>query len=121
MNLAWREAQGAGELGDRLEQPTSDNVDGFAMPPQGRDRLDRSADHFLDVTFGEPCERRFIGTDNVEAFAVDFFERNVAVHRSLRQRCDLGLAAGTARQFVYALDAAERAVAVETDRIEFGG
>ena len=73
MNLAWREAQGAGELGDRLEQPTSNNVDGFAMPPQGRDRLDRSADHFLDVTFGEPCERRFIGTDNVEAFAVDFW------------------------------------------------
>src|SRR4029453_10836100 len=88
------------------------------MPPQGRHCLGRSADHFLEVTCGEPDESRLIGTDNVEAFGVDFFKWNGAIHRGLSQRSNLCLADGAACQFIYALDAGKGAVAVETHRVK---
>src|SRR4029453_19022494 len=98
MNLCWRKAQGTRELGDSLEQSTRDNVDSLAMSPQHGDGLCRSADHFVGIAPCEPSKSRSVGPHQVEAFGIDGFEWNRAVHRGFGQRGDLSLAAGAACQ-----------------------
>jgi hypothetical protein len=90
------------------------------MSLQGGDGLGRPADRRVCVTFREPSKSRPVGTHEVEAFGINLFKRNEATHRSLCERFNLRSAAGAICQLVYALNAGEGAVAVETHGVKSG-
>src|SRR5205807_5544026 len=87
--------------------------------------VQESSDHFLctldercDIAFGQRIDRCTRRTNDVETLRVDLFERDLAVHRSVRELDDFRIAI---RENIDAFDRDEGGVDVEEDEPVAGG